>query len=334
MLPNWRMALPLLLLMPIQGLMLSSRAQSADPVYRIGLIGLDNSHAVAFTKSLNAETSHSGLEGARIVAAFPGGSPDLPVSIDRVQGFSETVAKQGVELVQSIDQLLPKVDAVIITSVDGRVHRAQAEQVIAAGKPVFVDKPASVSVSDAAAIFTLAQEKHVPCFSSSSLRFCPELTALQQSKSVGELQGVVAYSPCAVQLHHPDLFWYGVHGVETLYTLMGPGCEKVTCTRTPQADVVVGVWKDGRIGTFRGGRDGKAGFGALAFGSQGTVAANIKVDYEPLLVEILRAFRTGKTPVASSTTLEILAFMEAANESIRQGGIPIPIQLPKQLPIQ
>ncbi len=296
---------------------------------KIGLVGLDSSHATAFTKSVNANPSLPGLENAKIVAAFPGGSPDLPTSADRVEGYTKTLREAGVQIVGSIEELLPLVDTVIITSVDGRVHLDQARKVIAAGKPLFVDKPLSTSVKDGAEIFALAKAKGVPCFTSSSLRFAPGVADVRSNPALGNVIGCAVFSPSATQIHHPDLFWYGIHGVEMVFTVMGPGCETVSCTRTDGVDVVVGTWKDGRVATYRGMRDGKPGYGLTAFGSKGNVTTAIKVGYDPMLVEILKFFRTGVAPVSNEDSLEILAFMEAANESHRQGGKPVKLNLGK-----
>ncbi|HWL08363.1 MAG TPA: Gfo/Idh/MocA family oxidoreductase [Planctomicrobium sp.] len=294
-----------------------------DKPIRVGLVGLDTSHAPAFAKSLNAQPAKPGLEGARVVAAFPGGSPDMPVSINRVEGFTKLVSEQGVQIVDSIEELVKLVDVVIINSLDGRVHLDQAKTVIAAGKPLFIDKPLSASLSDGQKIFDLAKEHKVPCFSSSSLRYCTELIDWTNQKTIF---GCEAYSPCSVGEHHPTLFWYGIHGVETLFAVMGPGCETVTSIRTPGQDVVVGVWNDGRVGTFRGTRQGKSGFGATVFGSEKIAGGPVKVNYDLLLVEIVKFFKTGTPPVAPETTLEILAFMEAADESHEQGGKPVKLK--------
>jgi predicted dehydrogenase len=233
----------------------------------------------------------------------------------------------GVEIVPTIDALLTKVDAVLLESVDGRPHLEQVRPVLKAGKPVFVDKPVAGSLADAVEIFRLAKEQGVPCFSSSSLRFYPGVQAIRRSEEVGQVLGCAAYGPCSLESHHPDLFWYGIHGVETLFTIMGPGCVSVSRVQTDGTELVVGVWKDGRVGTFRGIREGRSGYGAQVFGSKGIVAADTKGGgYEPLLVEICKFFRTGKPPVSAEETIEIFAFMEAADESKRQGGAPVVLQ--------
>ena len=305
----------------------SGAGQEATKPIRAGIIGLDTSHVVAFAKMLNDPKSKGELAGVRVVAAFPGGSPDIPSSRDRVEGYTKQLRDQfGVEIVDSIDALLGKVDVVLLESVDGRPHLKQIEPVLKAKKPVFIDKPVAGTLADAVRIFQLAEQYGTPCFSSSSLRYSPSIVGLKTDPKVGEVLGCDVYSPCSLEEHHPDLFWYGVHGVESLFTVMGTGCVSVSRTQTADTELVAGVWEGGRVGTFRGIRKGKADYGALAFGSKGIVIAQGYGGYEPLLVEICKFFRSGKPPVSAGETLEIFAFMEAADESKRKGGAPVTLE--------
>ena len=301
-------------------------APAAKPL-RAGIIGLDTSHATAFTKLLNDPNPPAEVAGVRIVAAYPGGSQDIPSSRDRLAEYTKTLKDDyGVEIVDSIDDLLGKVDVVLLESVDGRPHLKQAEPVLKAHKPLFIDKPVAGTLADALAIFDLAKQTGTPVFSSSSLRYGAETQAARAGK-FGPVAGCDAYSPCALEEHHPDLFWYGVHGVESLFTIMGPGCEKVSRTTTPNTDVAVGVWKDGRIGTFRGVREGTPhGYGATVFGAKKIAQAGSYDGYKPLVVEIVKFFKTGKAPVSPEETIEIFAFMEAADESKRQDGRPVTLE--------
>lgn len=293
---------------------------------KAGIIGLDTSHAVAFTKLLNAEKPKPEVAGVRVVAAYPGGSQDIPSSRDRVAGYTaELRDKHKVAIVDSIDELLKRVDVVLLESVDGRPHLEQARPVFKARKPVFIDKPVAGTLADAIAIYDLARESNTPCFSSSSLRFSPGVASLTHDPKVGDIVGCATFGPCELEPHHPDLFWYGVHGVETLYTIMGPGCETVARTHTEGTDLVVGVWKDGRIGSFRGNRKAPYKFGGTVFGTKGIAPVGDYAGYEPLVVEIVRFFKTGKPPVSAEETVEMFAFMEAADESKRQGGRPVTI---------
>jgi predicted dehydrogenase len=300
-------------------------AEESPRPLKVGIIGCDTSHVTAFTKLLHNPKNTGDLAGVRVVAAFPGGSPDIPDSRNRLEGFTKALREQyGVEIVDSIDALLPKVDAVLLESVDGRPHLEQVKPVLKAGKRVFIDKPLAGSLADAVEIFRLAKQYNVPCFSSSSLRFNPGIKAMRENPSVGDIRGCATWGPCSLESHHPDLFWYGIHGVEALYAVMGTGCESVTRVQTKDTEHVTGVWKGGRIGTFRGIRGASSGYGVTVFGSKGVVPADTRGGgYEPLVVEICKFFRTGKPPVSAEETIELFAFMEAADESKRQGGAPV-----------
>jgi len=295
-------------------------AETAKKPLRAGIIGLDTSHVIAFTQVVNDPKATGDLAGVKIVAAYPGGSPDLPSSWDRVKGYTEQLRKMGVEIVPSIDELLKKVDAVFLESVDGRPHLKQARPVIAAHKPLFIDKPMAASLADVLTIFKLAEEAGTPVFSSSSLRYGSGVQAVREGTSpLGKACNVVASSPCPTEPHHPDLFWYGVHGVEMLFAIMGPGCKTVT---RAGPEKVVGVWCDGRHGTFLG----KHEYVAEVEGTKGKGKIGKYEGYKPLVEEICKFFKTGKPPVAAAETIEIFAFMEAADESKRLGGAPVSIE--------
>lgn len=311
----------------LTGLRVGADQDAAKPL-RAGIIGLDTSHVVAFTRLLNNPKKPDGpLAGVRVVAAYPGGSPDLPASRDRVAGYTKELQdKYGVEIVDSIEALLPKVDVVLLESVDGRPHLEQAGPVFKARKPVFIDKPVAGSLADAIQIFQLAKEVNVPCFSSSSLRFSPGIQAMRNNPKVGDVLGCDAYGPCSLEPHHPDLFWYGIHSVEALFTIMGTGCETVARVQTKDAELVTGVWKGGRVGTFRGIRKGKTDYGAMVFGSKGIAPSGGYGGYEPLVVEICKFFRTGQPPVSAEETIEIFAFMAAADESKARDGAPVKLE--------
>jgi hypothetical protein len=302
---------------------LAVRAQDRQAgTIRAGIIGLDTSHVPAFTKLFNEARAGSDLAGIKVVVGYPGGT-DFPASRDRVGKFTEQVRGMGVEIVDSIPELLKRVDVVLLESVDGRIHLREALPVIEAGKPLFIDKPLTGSLVDAIAIDEAARKRGVPYFSSSSYRFAPALRALKQSRELGTLAGADVWGPCSYQEGTPDLFFYGVHGVEALYTLMGPGCETVARVQARDADVVTGVWKGGRVGTYRGLRRNKATAGAVAFGTDGIVQVGEWGGYADLCREIATFFKTRKPPVASEETIEIMAFMEAADRSKAQGGASI-----------
>jgi len=290
---------------------------------RIGIIGLDTSHSPAFTKLFNAEDPDPALNGYGVVAAYPQGSRDIPSSIERIPRYTEEVQAMGVEIVDSIDALLEKVDFVLLETNDGRPHLEQAMPVLEAGKRMFVDKPVTASLEDAVALYQTAERYKTPIFSSSSLRYMSKAQQVRHEGLVGEVTGAMAFSPASLEPNHPDLFWYGIHGVETLFTVMGSGCQSVIRTYTPDTDIVVGKWVDGRVGTFRGTRSGKHDYGGVAFGIEGNAILGPYEGYKGLVLKIAEFFESGQPPVSPEETLEIYAFMEAADKSKWRNGAEV-----------
>ena len=304
----------------------SASAAGQTRELRLGIIGTDTSHVTAFTRMLNDKSDPNHVPGARVVAAFKGGSPDVEDSRTRIDRFAaELEDKWGVAFVDSIDALVERVDAVLLLSVDGRPHLSQVRPVFKAKKRVFIDKPVAASYGDAREIVRLSRESGVPFFSSSSLRFLTDVQAIKTSAKHGGITGAFTFGPENFEPHHPDLFWYGIHAVEMLYALLGPGCEKVTRVKTDSGDTVVGTWKDGRIGTMRGLIQGKHDYGAIVFGMKAVLATPVPMssDYRNLVVEIVKFFQTGVPPIPPDETLEMMAFMEAADLSKARGGAPV-----------
>ncbi len=297
-------------------------AAPSEALLRVGIIGLDTSHAIKFTQIMRNPAWKEKMLGCRVVAVFPEGSRDIESSVSRVPKYTQTMREMGVEIVDSIDALLGKVEVVMLETNDGRPHLEQALPVLRSGKRLFIDKPVAGTLVDTIAIFELARHYKVPIFSSSALRYGENVQEVRAGKQ-GKVIGCDTYSPCPLEPNHPDLFWYGIHGLESLFTVMGTGCQSVTRSTSSGTDVLVGTWEDGRIGTFRGIRDGKRGYGGTVFTTEGTSAVGSYDGYEPLVVEIVKFFRSGVSPVEDSETLEIYAFMEAADESKRRGGTPV-----------
>lgn len=297
----------------------------AGDVIRVGIIGLDTSHVTAFTQLLNNTDDPKHVPGAKVVGAYKGGSADIESSASRVDGYTKDLQEKfGVTIYESIEELCKNVDAVLLESVDGRPHLEQVKPVFAAKKPVFIDKPVAGSLRDAVEIFRLAKEAGVPCFTASSYRFYDSLTSLMK-QDFGEVRSCISVGPCHLEPHHPDLFWYGVHPTEALFTVMGAGCETVVRTATADTDVVTGTWNDGRVGVLYGIRTSGTPHKVVVFGSKSVVEQENSGDYAPLVAEIVKFFQTGVAPVSAEETINMFAFMEAADESKRQNGAPVKI---------
>lgn len=299
---------------------------------KLGILDFDTSHCVEFTKRLNhtpATPREQFVEGAQIVIGCPGESTLSP---ERIAGFTEQMKNFGVPLVQKPAEMIGKVDGMLIEAVDGTVHYERARPFLEAGIPCFIDKPFTCSVADAKKILDLSERKKAPVFSSSSLRYAPDVVKYVADPALGKLVGCLAYGPCPltpIAERNAGLFHYGIHAVEILYTLMGPGCQRVSCTHEKGVDVVVGQWKDGRVATVRGIRDGNSSYGFVGFAEKGVKAVSVATDliYRELLVRIVEFFKTGKSPVPPATMLEIVAFIEAANTSGANHGAGVTIKL-------
>jgi len=293
---------------------------------RLGVVDFDSSHSVEFTKRLNHRLcpEDQWVEGARVVVGCVLPSAITPQeTIDRyVATFTQEL---GLPLVDHPEQMIGKVDGVLIESVDGSVHLERARPFLRARVPLFVDKPFTTTVADAREFAARAREQGVPVFSSSSLRYAPDVVALAGDPALGGVVGADTFSPASLHPRNPGMTHYGIHGIETLYTLMGAGCETVVCIETAGATVITGRWRDGRIGTFRGIRQGSGGYGATVIGERGRrhAAIDTRYIYRELLKQIVAFFRTGQPPVPIEETVEIIAFMEAALESARGGGRPV-----------
>ena len=298
------------------------QADEQEKMIRLGMIGLDTSHVIAFTSYLNNPKNNT---GCKVVAAFPGGSPDFKASADRVDKFTaEMRDKYKVEMVSSIEELCKKVDGVLLESVDGRPHLEQARTVIAAGKPLWVDKPVADDLADVIELFRLAKANNVPCWSSSAMRYGEGVAGARNNAELGDIVACDVFGSSSWKELHPSLYLYGIHAVEPLFTVMGMGCETVQRIKVDRGDLVVGVWKGGRLGTFRDLRDGKTEFKTVIYGDK-KMGTGKPVGYTPLIVEIVKFFKTGKAPVTAEETIEIYAFMSAADESEAQGGAVISI---------
>ena len=314
---------------------------------KAGIIGTDTSHVPAFTGIFARHPEWR----VKVVAAFPGGSPDLPSSANRVERYAKQLQEKfGVEIVDSIEALLTKVDVVLVESVDGRPHLKQARPVFKAGKRLFIDKPFTASLADAREIVRLSKETGVPFFSSSCVRFQPEKARFRHYKGVGKLLKAQGSSPMSIEPHHPDLFWYGIHGVEALYTVLGRGCVSVsrtreavsykakvkrkvegkvveeTVTRQGHYDITTGKWADGTIGVFRGAMGPPYTPLIKVWGTEGEEESEGSYSYGGLVETMAKFFHTGEAPIDPLETLEMIEFMTAAQLSKERGGAEVKLE--------
>ncbi|MEM2756500.1 MAG: Gfo/Idh/MocA family oxidoreductase [Candidatus Bathyarchaeia archaeon] len=285
---------------------------------KVGIIGFDSSHAVEFTKRLNHVdiSEEHWVYGAKVIMGYPGrpsSFADSGTITQRIQLLKEF----GVEIVDSAEEMIGKVDAIMLEQQEGGLHLEVAKPFIEEGIPLFIDKPFTCSVADAKKIFELAHSYDTPVFSSSSLRYALEVQDLKSRGDLGEVLGAETYSPAILHPRNPGLFNYGIHGVEMLYAIMGIGCESVRCFHKGQWDVAIGIWCDERIGVFRGMRRGPHNYGFTAFCEKAIVSSSIdtRYIYRELLKKVVEMFQNRRMPINPEETIEIIAFLEASLKS-------------------
>lgn len=293
---------------------------------QIGMIGLDTSHCPAFVKLLNDSANEFHVPGAKVVKAFPGGSKDFSLSHSRIGQFTEELKALGIQICDSIEATASGMDAFFLESVDGRQHLEQFKILAKFGKPVFIDKPFACSFADALAIAKIAGEKNIPVMTASAIRYAKGIDGLLEAGEAA--RSCEAFGPMALLSDYRDYFWYGIHSAEVLYAMMGKGCQTVRTFHTEKIDLIVGMWGDGRIGTLRGNRTGANNFGCTVTTDKTTktgIASGEVPYYALMLKKVIPFFQTGKSPIAMEESLEIIAFLDAASQSLANGGKPVNI---------
>ena len=295
----------------------SSERKTQD--FKIGIIGLDTSHSPAFATYINDPENES-MKGMQVTAAYPFGSKVIESSYKRIPEYTEQFKSMGIKIENDLEALIEQSDGILLETNDGTLHLEQALKVINAKKPLFIDKPVAAGLADVIKIYDAAEKNKVPLFSSSSLRYLKKVQEVRHEKIIGDITGASTYSPEHLEPSHTDLFWYGIHGVEILYTIMGTGCQSLKRISTENTDLVIGKWAGERLGTFRGDLSGQQHYGGTAFGREGVLEVGPGEGYGPLLEEIIVFFRTGKSPVSTGETVELYTFMEAADVSKERNG--------------
>lgn len=311
------------------GLLTFTITGQEQPKKRIGIIGLDTKHAIDFASMFNGNEARPEFGNYQVTVAYPWGSKTIEIGYSRVPAFTEQAKKLGIKITGSIDELLPQVDYVLLETQDGNLHIEQALKVFKAGKPVFIDKPFAANLADICIIYELAKKYNIPVYTTSSFRYTDPVLEISTGRK-GKVRGADCFGPCEEEPSHASLFWYGIHGAEMLFTLLGTGCESVTRFHTDETDFVVGIWNDKRVGTYRGMRIGKGPyyhFGGFAYCEKEAVPLDNYTGFGTygLVKDMVKFFDTGLVPVTPETTIEIYAFLEASNQSLCHAGKPVKI---------
>ena len=288
----------------------------SDREIKVGVVGLDG-HGPVFTNKVNGQNPK--VEGLRVVAAMP--VPSVMISENKLKENIEEVKALGVEIVKKPEDLVSKVDGILILHDDGAIHCELVKLFAEERKPIFVDKPLESNLIKAKELVEICKKNNCPVFTTSSLRFSLEIQKVLNNNSDGRIVSAMTYSPYDEKSTMPGWIYYGIHGVEPLFSLMGSGCKSVSCIYSEYGPVAIGTWEDGRMGIVKGICKGKGyqGFGFCVWREKTveTITVDTEYIYPELLKNIKTFIETGVTPVPIEESLEVIAFMEAANESMR-----------------
>jgi predicted dehydrogenase len=219
----------------------------------------------------------------------------------------------------TLEEIIGQVDGVLVTDDGTLKHQESALPFLEAGVPTFVDKPLSTDVAEAERIVALAQKHSTPFFSASALRFAVEIADRQALlEQVGEITMV---SGATVN----EIVYYGVHPLEAIVALMGPGIESVINVGRPGSAIVRLRWKDGRQAVLIAYEEGFAyTLEVTVHGPRGHARIPINDSagfYTNMLAAFLDMIDTGEPPFPASETVEIIRALVLAKESVAEGGV-------------
>lgn len=290
---------------------------------RAGFVDFDTSHTQQFTMRFNHVEidEEQWVEGVKLVAGLPG--TPAPGNEERTAEYIEKCRGWGLKIVDSPEELMKEVDVVLVESLEGSRHLERARPFIEAGRCMFIDKPFTDSIEDAETIIELAAKHGAKIMTGSSLRYALEIEELHADvANTGKVLGAVAYSPSKPLNDVPALVNYGVHGVETLYGLMGGGCQSVSSVDAHTLQTVTGLWEGGRTGVMVGVQEAAGGYGFTAYCEKAVVQREISSGfiYRELLKNMAKFFETGEPPIPIEQSLEVMVFIQKALESAKQNG--------------
>jgi len=289
---------------------------------KVAIIGLDTSHSIEFPRRMQAADCPPDqmVPGIRAVTCLRFETPfQDKKGLDERQSRLES---WGVRVTTRFEEAVADCDAIMLEINDGAFHLDYFKKVAALGKPVFLDKPLAASLADGRAIIRLMRAHNTRVWSGSSIPFCPELDGTRSGFTQikrAHVFGALGDAPAG-----DSLVWYGVHTVEMLQRIMGPGALSVCALETKGSILAVADYGAGREGVVEAIR------GMWVYGGriQGVMNKEPKIvpfvcastyAYRDILRLIKTFFEGGAAPVDMLTTFEGLAMMTAARQSIETG---------------
>ena len=288
------------------------------PDIKVAIIGLDTSHTIEFTKRFQAPDCSAAdkVGGVKVINCMRFETPfQNKEGLDKRQKQMED---WGVRVVTDFNEAVINADAIMLEINDPQLHLEYFKKAAVLSKPVYLDKPLADTAEHGSEILKIAKDKKVKVFSTSSLRFDAGL--ILAAKKIPAPLYTHTYGPLGAAAAGSSIVWYGVHAFEMLVRVMGKGGTKVFTTKTSSGVVVTIEYPEKRRGVVEltenawvYGGDLRTNDKAEAFVVDGSVL------YTNLCKEIANFLKTGNSPVPLEETMEVMALLEAAEKSFKNG---------------
>lgn len=274
---------------------------------KIGIIGAENSHTAGFGKLFNIDKM------------FPG------VEVNYVWGETETLAKKAMEkgkipyMVKDPQDMLGKIDALIVDHRHGKFHLEAATPFVEAGIPSFIDKPFCYRLEEGKKFLALARKYGTPITSFSSIAHSYSTFQIKnQVKKMGRINQVVRYGPLDMESEYGGVFFYGAHFIQPLMYIFGNDVKKVRITKNDKNSSASLVFGNGMLATliFTTKRYGWQTFVETEEGILELKSSVEKIMPAKSDVDMVTMFRTGKEPRSHHSILSGVAVLEALEKSV------------------
>jgi len=292
--------------------------QKGRPRLKIGIVGSDNSHAIAYSKLINVDRLLG--DAARVFGIW---------GQDPVRTQEVATTGQIATIVEAPDGLLGKVDTVFVVDRHGDLHADHALPYLEAGIPVYVDKPFAISLPDCRRMLDAASKSGAFVTSMSSLRITPETTGLaNQIATIGDIRAAQFAGPCDFSSEYGGPFFYATHVLEIALRLLSDEVKTIQAERAGQTVVVNAVWANDRQATLTYLGDAHYHFHATLFGTEGMVSGEIHANtdgYAEIVKQVLAAIEANARPLSDRQLLLPIAAVHAIQTSLKEDGKSIAI---------
>ncbi len=282
-------------------------------MYRISILGSDNSHALAFSKIANLKNELTGeydYPDFRVTGIF---------GLDTVQA-GEVAKKAEIGFVaDNVQEMVGRTDAAMVVFRHGGLHARYAMPFIEAGIPVWIDKPFTIDIEEAKSLIAAAKKKNVLIMGGSNLKLAYDVLMLKnsiQNKSIGSVVSGVLNFPADFDNEYGGLFFYGPHLVEMALTVFGYDVISVSAYVHNGQLIAIIKYKEYQV-VLNFTKNCPQHFGII-YGTKRTVVREIDISiiYRLGFAEFVQNIRCGSANIDEGKILMPVQLLNAIMESI------------------